>query len=56
MWSPFGIELLTQFTICSLYIMSICNFSYFSLCFEGGTLVLIASVPDHCVPFTFYSV
>ena len=21
--------------------------------FESGTLVLIASVPDHCLPFTF---
>ena len=22
-------------------------------CFEGGTLVLIAPVPGHCLPFTF---
>ena len=26
--------------------------SHFS--FEGRTLVLIASVPGHCLPFTFY--
>ena len=24
--------------------------------FEGRTLVLIASVPGHCLPFTFYEV
>ena len=23
--------------------------------FEGGTLVLIASFPDYCIPFTFFS-
>ena len=26
----------------------------FHLGFEGGALVLIASVPDHCFSFTFY--
>ena len=28
------------------------NLSLFQLCFEGGTLVPIASVPGHCLPFT----
>ena len=32
-WSPFGKELLTPFTICSLWIMTICNFSYFTFWF-----------------------
>ena len=30
-----------------------CKFSYFPFGFEGGTLVLIASVTDHCLSFTF---
>ena len=32
-WPPFGRELLTLFTICSLCILTICNFSYFPLWF-----------------------
>ena len=28
-WPPFGKEVLTWLTICSLCILSICNFSYF---------------------------
>ena len=34
--------------------MSICNFSYFHFGSEGGTLVLITSVPGHCLPFHVY--
>ena len=53
-WPPFGRELLIRFTICSL-----CFFYFFvflvisHLGFEGGTLVLIASVPGRCLSFTF---
>ena len=39
-WSPFVRELLIRFTICSLCILTV--ISHFG--FEGGTLVLIASV------------
>ena len=28
-WPPFGKELLTRLTVCSLCILNICNFSYF---------------------------
>ena len=28
-WPPFWKELLTRLTVCSLYILTICNFSYF---------------------------
>ena len=34
-WPPFGKELLTRFTICSLCIMSICDLSYFQFWFLG---------------------
>ena len=44
-WPPFGKEFLTRLTICSLCIVTICNFSYFPFCFEGWNWVLIASVP-----------
>ena len=33
-----------------------CYFGCFPFGFEGGTLVLIAPVPDHCLPFTPYNV
>ena len=49
-WPPFGKELLTRLTICSLCILTICNFS----CFEGWIWVLIASVPCLCIRFTFH--
>ena len=32
-WPPFGKKLLTQLTICSLCILTICNFSYFTFWF-----------------------
>ena len=47
-WPPFGKELLTRLTLCSLCILAICKISYFPFCFW----VLIASVPDLCIPFT----
>ena len=38
----------------SLCILTYCNFSFSNFGFEGGTLVMIASGPDHCLSFTFY--
>ena len=43
-----------RFTTCSLCILTYCNFSYFHFGFEDGTLVLIASVAGHWLPFTLY--
>ena len=37
---PFGKELLTRLTICSLRILTICNFSYFPFSFEDWISVL----------------
>ena len=34
-WSSFGKELLTRLTMCSLCILTICNFSYFPFSFRG---------------------
>ena len=45
-WPPFRKYLLTQLTICSLYILTICNFSHFLFGFEGWIWVPIASFPD----------
>ena len=47
-WPPFWKELLTLLTICSLCILTICDFSYFRFGFEGGIWVLIA-LPLHTV-------
>ena len=47
-WPPFGKWLLTRLTICSLCILSICNYSYFPFWFEGW-------IPDLCILFTFYT-
>ena len=52
-WPPFGKELLTRLTICSLCMLTICNFSYFPFCFGCRIWVLIASVPGHCCLVTF---
>ena len=46
-------ELLTGLTICSLYSLTICNFSYLPFCFEGLIWFLIASVPGLCIFFIF---
>ena len=40
---PFGKQLLTRLTICSLCILTICNFIYFPFGFEGWIWVLFAS-------------
>ena len=48
---PFGKELLIRLATFSLYIISILFVvSHFG--FGGGTLILIAQVPGHCLPFT----
>ena len=50
-WPPFGKELLTRLTICSLCILTvILVISRFS--FEGGIWVLIAPVSGHCLLVT----
>ena len=52
---PFGNELLTRLTICSLCILTscICNLNYFRFGFEGGIWVLIAPDPGYCILFSF---
>ena len=54
-WPIFGKELLIRLAVCSLCTVSICYFVVisFHFGFEGGNVVLIASVPDQCLPFTF---
>ena len=44
--------LLILFTICSLCILTYCNLSYYCFGFDSRTLVLIISVPGHCLSFT----
>ena len=52
-WPLFRRQLLIRLTVCS-----ICIFIYYIFCFgfEGGTFFLIASVPGHCLSFTFETV
>ena len=45
--------MLTRKTICSLCILTICNFSYFLTVLTAGFWVLIAFVPGLCILFTF---
>ena len=52
-WPPFGGRLLTRLTICSLCILTICYISFSRFGFEVWIWVLIASVPDLCILFTF---
>ena len=40
---------LTRLTICSLCILTLCNFSYSRFGFEDGVRVLIVPVPGHCI-------
>ena len=47
MWPPFGKELITRLTICSLCILTICNSVISLFSFEGGIWVLISPVPGH---------
>ena len=49
-WPPFGTELLTRLTICYLCILTI---FYLRFGFDGWIWVLIVSVPDLCILFTF---
>ena len=51
-WPPFGRELLIWFTACFLCIMTYCNSFISQFGFDGGTLVLIVSVPGLCLSFT----
>ena len=37
-WPPFGKELLTRLTICSLCILTVCNFGYLQVCFRWQSL------------------
>ena len=52
-WPLFGKVLLIRLTdvLFVLYLFVILVVSHFG--FEGGTFVLIAPVPGHCLPFTF---
>ena len=52
-WQPFWRELLIRITICSLYSLTYCNFSYFPLWFRARDLVLNGPVPGHHLSFTF---
>ena len=52
-WPYFKKELLPLLTICSLCILTLCNFSFFPFWFKGWIWVLIASVPDVGILFTF---
>ena len=52
-WISFGKELLIRLTMCSLFIWTICNFSYFPFWFGVWVWFLFASVPGLCVLFAF---
>ena len=52
-WPYFGKELLPRLTICSLCIMTLCNLVISRFGFEGWIWVLIASVTDVGIYFTF---
>ena len=56
--TTFWIELLIRFTVCSFCILTYCTVILVisHIGFEGGTLFLIASVPGHCLSFTFQNV
>ena len=49
---PFEIELLIRFTIGSSFIFNYCYFSFSHFGIEGGSLVLVASVPGQCLHFS----
>ena len=54
-WPPFGKELSTRLAICSLCILTICNFSYFPFWFRGRDWILIIPVPGNCILVTFHN-
>ena len=41
--------MLIRLTICSLWSMSFCYFGVSHFGFRGGTVILIALVPGHCL-------
>ena len=52
-WPPFGTELLIRLTECSLcFYLLFLVVSHFD--FEGGSVVLIAQFPGHCLHVTFF--
>ena len=54
MTTCFWKELFIRFTVCVLCKrMSICECASLPFSFEGGTLVLIVLVSDHCLSFYF---
>ena len=53
MLSPFGKELTSRLTLCSLCLRSICNFSYFLSWFCEMILIAISPVPGHCALVAF---
>ena len=51
-----GKELFIRFTVSAFRkLLSVYVFSYFPFGFEGRMWDLIVSVPDHCLPFYFFS-
>ena len=52
-WPPFGKELLTRLTICSLCILTILILVISRFGFEGWIWILITSVFGLCILFTF---
>ena len=52
-WPPFGKELLTRLTICSLCILTIYNSIISRFGFVGGIWILIFLVPGLCILITF---
>ena len=52
-WPSFGKELPSRLAVCSLCILSICNFSYFLFGLESRGLFLIAPVHVLCLLVTF---
>ena len=52
-WPSFGKKLYTLLAECSLYIWSICRFSFSRFGFEGGVWFLINPGSVHCLLVTF---
>ena len=48
-WPPFGKELSTRLTVCSLGTLTVCNLVFPRFGYVGVICVLIAAVPDHCI-------
>ena len=52
-WPPFGKWLLARLAMCSHCILTITGFDFSRSGFRGWVWVLIASVPELCILFTF---